>query len=192
MSALSRTPGLRVERLLLVESCERSDLERLIPNLGEMACRDTGIDLFSCTPGMPSGLGAGARAWRSYDAAGTSARWRMLRQLRRARHSAVAIPCTDSPLLGTWKIALALLLPARVLVTGDDGGAFWLSLRTWPKAAKLLFSRSGFVPSEIARRMAHVAFVPFGLCVLACFAAKVHLRQLIRTTSLAHRDGREE
>ena len=189
---LSPTADFRVERLLLVESCERSDLERLIPNLGEMACRDARIDLFSCMPGMPSGLGVGTRAWRSYDAAGTSERWRMLRQLRQARHAAVAIPCTDSSLLGTWKIVLALLLPARVMVTGGDGGAFWLGLRTWPKAAKLLISGRRLVPTELARRLAHAAFVPFGLCVLACFAAKVHLRQLIRATSLAHRDGRDK
>ena len=173
--------------MLLVESGPRSDSERLIPLLREAICGDVPIDLFTCLPDRPDGLGPDTRAWRSYDASSHAERWRMLLGIRRERHTAAAILCSDSPLLGVWKIVLAALLPAKILLVDAVDGFFWLDRRHWRKTVQLWVSRSGIRNPEFVRKVAHAAFLPFGLCVLLGFAAKVHLRRLLRATSMAHR-----
>ena len=176
--------------MLLVESGPRADAQRIVPVLREAVCGDAPIDLFTCLPDRPAGLGAGARAWRTYEVTNQSQRWKMLLGLRRERHAAAAILCSDSPLLGIWKIVLGAALPAKVLLVEGGSTFFWLDRGSLRKTARLAISRSGVCKPEFLRRLAHAAFLPFALCILLAFAAKVHLRRLIRATSMAQRtDG---
>ena len=185
-----RTSVPPIERMLLVESGPRADAQRLVPVLREAVCGTAPIDLFTCLPDRPSGLGRGSRTWRTYDATSHSERWSMLLGVRRQRHSAAAILCSDSPLLGIWKIVLAASLPAKVLLVDKGSALLWLDRGSWRKAARLAISRSGLCNPELVRRLAHAAFVPFALCILIPFAVKVHLRKLIRSTSMADRADR--
>ncbi len=166
--------------MLLIESGPRCDSLRLIPMLRHSVCGEAPIDLFTCLPDDPEGLGANARSWRTYNASTHSERWQLLLDLRRGRHGAVAILCSDSPLLAVWKLVLAAMLPAKVLLVDQSEGLFWLELAQWRKAARLAVSRSGIRNPELIRKVAHLAFLPFGLCVLVGFAAKVHLARLAR------------
>ena len=114
----------------------------------------------------------------------------MLMGLRRERHSVAAILCGNSPLLGIWKIVLAAFLPAKVLLVEEASTLVWLERGSCLRAARLGISRIGVSKPEFVRRLAHAAFLPFGLCILLPFATKVHLRRLIRSTSMTHRtDG---
>lgn len=173
--------------MLLIESGPRTDAQRLVPQLRESICGNAPIDLFTCLPDAPGGLGTDSRVWRTYYATSQSERWRMLLGLRRERHAAAAILCSDSPLLGVWKVVLAALLPAKILVVEQSDSFFWLDRDNWRKAMQLGISRSGVRNPEFLRKVAHLAILPFGLCVLVAFAAKVHLRRLLRAASVAHR-----
>ena len=176
-----------IERMLLVESGPRTDAQRLIPLLRESICGDAPIDLFTCLPDSPAGLGSDSRAWRTYRATRHSERWKMLRALRRERHRAAAILCCDSPLLGIWKIVLAALLPAKILLVEDGSTFYWMDRSNWRKALQLAVSRSGVKDPAFVRKLAQVALLPVGLCILLAFAAKVHLRRLLRATRVTQR-----
>lgn len=178
-----------IDRLLLVESGPRTDAQQLVPLLRESVCGNAPIDLFTCLPDAPSGLGDDARTWRSYEARNNAERWRMLLGLRRQRHAAAAILCGDSPLLATWKVALAALLPGKILLIDKVEGLVWLDRTHWRKALKLGISSSGLRNPEFMRKLAHAAFVPVGLPVLLIFAGKVHLRRLIRATRFTGRQN---
>lgn len=171
-----------IERMLLIESGPRSDALDLIPQLRASVCGAAPLDLFTCLPDDPDGLGASARRWRSFNAATHTERWRMLLELRRQRHAAATVLCSNSPLLALWKVALVLLLPAKILVVDKEQGQFWLDIAHWRQAARLAVSRSGVRNPEFLRAVANVAFLPIGLCILLAFAAKVHLAKLMRST----------
>ena len=177
-----------IERMLLVESGPRTDAQRLVPLLRQSICRDAPIDLFTCLPDSPSGLGSDSRVWRTNRATRHSERWKMLRALRRERHGAAAILCCDSPVLGIWKIVLATLLPAKILLVEDGSTFFWMDRGNWRKALQLAVSRSGIGDPAFIRRLAHLAILPFGLCILLAFAAKVHFRRLLRATRVTQRN----
>lgn len=176
-----------IDRLLLVESGPRTDVQQLVPLLRESVCGNAPIDLFTCLPDAPAGLGDDTRTWRSYEARNNAERWRMLLGLRRQRHAAAAILCGDSPLLATWKVALAALLPGKILLIDKVEGLVWLDRRHWRKALKLGISSSGLRNPEFIRKLSHAAFLPIGLPVLLVFAGKVHLRRLIRATRFTGR-----
>ena len=169
-----------IRRMLLVESGPRTDTEQLIGDLRSTICGDAPIDLFTCLPDDPIGLGTGYRAWRTFEADNHSARWKMLLGLRQERHTAAAIVCSNSPLLAGWKIVLAALLPAKILLI--DG-------RDWRETLRLGISRSGIRSPEFLRRALHVVILPFQLCLLLGFAAKVHLARMIRSTGPHDRSG---
>ncbi len=171
-----------IERMLLIESGPRSDALELIPQLRASVCGAAPLDLFTCLPDDPDGLGASARRWRSFNAATHTERWRMLLELRRQRHAAATVLCSNSPLLALWKVALILLLPAKILVVDKEQGHFWLDIAHWRQAARLAVSRSDVRNPEFLRAVANVAFLPIGLCILLAFAAKVHLAKFMRST----------
>ena len=179
-----------IDRMLLIESGPRADAQRLVPVLRESVCGNAPIDLFTCLPDAPSGLGSGTRVWRTYEATSHSERWEMLARLRRERHAAAAILCCGSPFLAIWKLVLAAALPAKILVAEKGKGFFWLDRGHWRKALRLGVSRSGIRNPELVRKAAHLAFLPFGLCILLAFAAKVHLRRAVRAVSMAPRGDR--
>ena len=169
-----------IDRLLLIESGPRGEVQHLIPALRAQVCGDAPIDLFTCLPDEPSGLGVGARAWRSFEAATNRERWRLLQVLRRERHPAAAILWGDSPLLAGWKLVMAALLPAKILLVTGHEDCFWLDRKHWRQALQLAVSRSGVRNPEFLRKVVHVAVLPFELCMLLGFAAKVHLARLAR------------
>lgn len=171
-----------IERLLLVESGPRADAERVVPFLRSAICGDAPIDLFTCLPSEPSGLGESSRAWRSYDASSNSERWQMLLSLRKQRHTAAAILCGESPLLAGWKLVLTILLPAKILFIDETEGSFWLDREHWRKAWRLGVLRSGIRSPETAHRLMQAAAFPFHLCLLLGFAAKVHIGRAMRAT----------
>ena len=178
-----------IRRMLLVESGPRTDTEQLIRDLRATICGDVPIDLFTCLPDDPTGLGAGYRTWRTFEAGNHSERWKMLLGLRQERHTAAAIVCSNSPLLAGWKIVLAALLPAKILLIDGRDGFFWLDRAHWRETLRLGISRSGIRSPEFLRRALQVAILPFQLCLLLGFAAKVHLTRLIRNTDSHDRSG---
>ncbi len=176
-----------IKRLLLVESGPRSEAEHLVSLLRESVCGNVPIDLFTCLAGEPAGLGEGSQTWRSYDASNNAERWSLFRSLRRERHAAAAILVGESPLLRTWKFALAGLLPAKILLVDQREGLVWMDRTHWRQVVRIAVSRSGVLNPDFLRKAAHVAALPVSLTILLGFAAKVHLARLIRKTRFTGR-----
>lgn len=176
-----------IQRLLLVESGPRADAQRLVPYLRSAVCGDAPIDLFTCLPSEPTGLGEGSRAWRSYDAQNYGERWKMLLELRKEKHTAVAILCGDSPVLAGWKLVMTVLLPAKIFFVDEVEGSFWLDREHWRKAWQLGILRSGIRSPEFAHRLMQIVAFPFHIWVLLGFAAKVHIGRVMRETAPTER-----
>ena len=171
------------DRVLLVESGPRAHAEDLIERLRSEVCPEGAIDLFTCLPDQPASLGQTSRAWRSYNAPTFTERWKTVRDLRSEGHGVVAILCSGTPILAGWKLALAALLPGRVLLADREQGLVWLSAKRWREAARLVSARSGLRDPAALRRAAHVAVLPFAVCFLLAFAAKAHISALARSAS---------
>ena len=167
--------------MLLVESGPRTDTEQVIRDLRSTVCGDVPIDLFTCLPDDPIGLGVGYRAWRTFEAGNHFERWKLLLGLRQEKHTAAAIVCSNSPLLAGWKVVLAALLPAKILLIDGRDGSFWLDREHWRETLRLGISRSGVRSPEFLRRALQIATFPFQLCLLLGFAARVHLARLFRS-----------
>ncbi len=155
--------------------------------LRESVCGNAPIDLFTCFTDEPAGLGEGSRTWRSFNAANNADRWNLLRSLRRERHTAVAILTGESPLLRTWKVALAGLLPAKILLVDAHEGLVWIDRTHWRQVLRIAITQSGVLRPDFLRKAAQVGVLPVSLIVLLGFAAKVHLARLIRTTRFSAR-----
>ena len=106
----------------------------------------------------------------------------MLLGLLQEKHTAAAIVCSNSPLLAGWKVVLAAMLPAKILLIDGREGFIWLDRAHWRETLRLGVSRSGIRNPAFLRRALHVGILPFQLCLLLGFAAKVHLARLIRST----------
>ncbi len=169
-----------VTRVLLIESGPRDLCQLLIPRLQTALGEDVPIDILTCLPENPDGLGDDAATWRTLDAAGTSERWAMLRTLRRARHPVAAMLCADDAIMGPWRFALLLMLRARFLIVNENADFFWLDRGNAGTTLKFLLTRMGLRDPFAARTLALLAVFPFTLAYLLLFAARVHIRRALR------------
>ena len=86
-------------------------------------------------------------------------------------------------------MVLAGLLPGRILLADKGRRLITLDARHWREAAALAVSRSGLRNPAVLRRLAHAAALPFTICFLLAFAAKVHIGALLRTAASSSDDG---
>lgn len=173
-----RTPP--VTRVLLIESGPRDLCQRLIPRIRERFGDDLTIDLLSCLPDDPPGLGGGATVWRTLDATGASKRWGMLRMLRRTRHPVAAMLCADDAIMGPWRFALLAMLRAKFLIVNENADFFWLDRGNVGAILQLLLSRTGLGEPFAARTLVRLMAFPFTFAYLLIFAARVHIVRALR------------
>jgi hypothetical protein len=169
-----------VTRVLLIESGPRDLCQRLIPRLRTALGASVPIDVLTCLPDNPEGLGDDAIAWRTLDAASASERWALLRTLRGERHPVVAMLCADDAIMGPWRFALLLMLRAKFLIVNENADFFWLDRGNAGTTLKFLLTRMGLRDPFAARTLARLAVFPFTLAYLLLFAARVHIRRALR------------
>ena len=180
-----RPPALT--RMLLVESGSRQILESGIPRFRAVFGDQIPMDLLTCLPGLPQALDA-ATTWvsRVTDCRSTGGRWRLLRELRARRYPVLGIICSDEPVMTPWKLAAALLLPAKVVVFNENADFFWVDWRHRKALRQFVLFRAGLLEDDAVRKLAHIAAFPFILVYLLLYAGYVHL---IRAFRLVRRKG---
>ena len=180
-----------ITRILLIESGPRSAAEAVLPRLRQAFGQDAPIDLLTCLADDPVDLHAagnrGGQVWRVIDYPADAARWRLLKEIRAARHSVVAVLCAGVGIMAPWRRAALLLLPAKFLAVNEHGDFFWLDYAHAGHLTRLLLNRAGLEGDSAARTLAGLLIFPFTLAYLLAYAFYVHVVRLGRIALGLHR-----
>ncbi len=181
MRYFSRNSPRETHRVLLVESGPRELVTRFLPVLRKVCGEAVEVDVFSCLPLPGEEYEAPIRDfYQSQDFRGRLQRADLIRRLRANGYQVVVIFCANSPLLLRWKWALALRLPAKVLIANENADCFWLDAAHWRQAKSMLAERSGLRGSGFFRMLAQLFLFPWVLLYLLLFALFVHGRSRLR------------
>ena len=126
MSCVFRPVGVEMSHVLLVESGPAALAERFLAHLyaSHPAQR---VDLLTCVEGEPIGLQLDRGSVTNVQLyRGFAARRALIRDFARAGYGVVAIFCTGHNIMTRWKWAIAVRVPAKVLIVNENGDYFWL------------------------------------------------------------------
>ena len=103
-------------RILLVESGSRELLEKAIPTIRTFWDGITPpIDVLTCFPGVPEGIGDDGQIYRVADYPGPE-RKKLLRELKDKGYAIMGIVCSEEAILFKWKCLIVASVPAKMLV----------------------------------------------------------------------------
>jgi hypothetical protein len=156
------------ERVLLVESGSRWILEKAWERMRAIF-PGARYDLCTCFPGEPAPGGC-QRVFRVTEAGGLTGKLRMLLAMRRAAAPIAALLFTTEPILRTWKLALLLLLPSKLLIVNENADFFWLDRSNLGVIRQFMAVRAGVGGAEFLRSAFRIAVFPFVLIFLAISA----------------------
>jgi hypothetical protein len=161
-------------RILLVESGSRELLEKAIGSVRTFwDGRTPPIDLFTCFPGVPEGIGDDGQIYRVADYPGPE-RQKLLQELKVRGYAVMGIVCSDELILNKWKWLIAASVPAKLLVINESGDCFWCDRHNWAAIRQFIASRSGVTGATVLRSILQVAVFPVTFLSLVVFAAGAH------------------
>ncbi|MDZ7639206.1 MAG: hypothetical protein U5J83_13305 [Bryobacterales bacterium] len=170
-----------MRRVLLVESGPRALTERFLPVLRQVCGNAVEVDVFSCLPMPETGALPGTRNfYRSQQHAGRAGRTAFVKSLRAEGYQGLVLLCANSPMLLRWKWALALQLPAKVLIANENADCYWLDIAHWRNAKSMVAERFGLRGTASFRMLGELLAFPFVLFYLLLFALVVHSRRALR------------
>ena len=138
------------------------------------------IDVVTCYPGSPAGLGDGSSVFRVSDYQGRQGRRRLLEALRLRGYTASAIVCSAEPILTKWKWWIAARLPVKVVVINENCDWFPIDRWHWRTLLRFFLFRAGLSGGDTVGSLGRFIAFPFMLLYLLAFAAWVHARRLVR------------
>ena len=166
------------ERVLLVESGLRSAAELFLQDLYRDD-RLTRVDVLTCYGSPPQSFDS--TKGQVFFTHQTQSRSELFRQLRQANYSATCLLCTGDDIMTKWKWAIALRVPAKVMIVNESADTFWLDRGHLHDLKQMAHDRVGITRLMLIRFLWQVLAFPFTLLVLLSFAAFVHTRRLWRT-----------
>jgi hypothetical protein len=170
-------------RILLVESGTRELLERAIPTIRTFwNGRTPPIDLFTCFPGVPEGIGDDGHIYRVRDYPGPE-RKKLLLEMKGRGYAVMGIVCSEEPILFKWKCMIAAGVPAKMLVINESGDCFWADRNNWAAIRQFIASRSGITGATVLRSILQFAALPVTLPWLVLFAAGAHTMRAVNRFS---------
>jgi len=138
------------------------------------------IDVVTCYPGSPAGLGDGSAVFRVSDYQGRAGRRRLLGELRSRGYSAGAIVCSAEPIMTKWKWWIAANLPVKILVINENCDWFPIDRAHWRTILRFVLFRAGLSGGDTIGSLGRFIAFPFMLLYLLAFAAWIHVRRLVR------------
>jgi len=161
-------------RILLVESGTRELLEKAIPSIRTFWGGITPpIDVLTCFPGVPEGIGDDGEIYRVTDYPGPE-RKRLLRELKGKGYAVMGLVCSEEPILFKWKCLIAASVPAKLLVINESGDCFWADRNNWTAIRQFIASRSGITGATVLRSILQTAALPVTFLWLVFFTAGAH------------------
>ncbi len=185
-------------RVLLIESGPRELAERVLPKLRDAFGANTAIDLLTCLPTDPAqlspdqGVYEGAcesapesvpesiKVWRVSKYADDAARWGLLREIRGRRHGVAVILCAGDGIMGPWRTAALVLLPAKFLLVNENADYFWIDLAHGDHLIRFWLQRAGLLDESVANTIVQYLALPLTFTYLCLYAAGVHFVRLCR------------
>ncbi len=134
------------------------------------------IDLVTCFPTAPDGV---ATVYNVNEYRGRKRRLALARELRARGYAIAGIVCSNEALLKTWKWALAVAIPAKLLIINENGDWFWLDRGHLGHISRFVKHRAGLADAGIVRAFARVVVFPFTLSYLLLYAAAAHFRRAL-------------
>ena len=185
-------------RVLLIESGPRELAECVLPKLRAAFGADTAIDLLTCLPTDPAqlnpdqGAGEGAResagqsvpesikVWRVSKYADDASRWGLLREIRGRRHGVAVILCAGDGIMGPWRTAALVLLPAKFLLVNENADYVWIDRAHGDHLIRFWLQRAGLLDESAANTIVQYLALPLTFTYLCLYAAGVHFVRLCR------------
>lgn len=169
------------ERVLLVESGSRQLFEDMLSGFYDWH-PDMRADLVTCYAGLPGNYRpTQGRVYRVGDYPDSKTRKDLYRELASNRYNIVVVICAGQPIMTKWKWALALRLPAKLLVLNENCDYFWFDRGHSSIISHFILYRAGLSGARAVPTIARILVFPFTLLYLVLFAATVHLRRKLRT-----------
>ncbi len=162
------------ERVLLVESGLRSAADLFLQDLYQDE-RLTRVDVLTCYGSPPQSFDpAKGQVFFTHQ---TQSRSALFRQLSRSGYSATCLLCTGDDIMTKWKWAVALQVPAKVMIVNESADTFWLDRGHLRELKQMAHDRVGITRLMLVRLLWQALAFPFILLFLSSFAAAVHLRR---------------
>lgn len=180
MRLVFRPIGVAMSRVLVVESGPRPLAERFLAHLyaSHPAQR---VDLMTCLEGEPASLQRDRGSVTNVlSHRGFAARRALIRDFARARYDVVAILCSGHKIMTRWKWAVALGVPAKVLIVNENADYFWLDSGNVANMRAMLKQRLNWSVAPSPRLFFELLASPFVLLYLLVYAGWIHSRRALR------------
>lgn len=180
MRLVFRAVGVAMSRVLVVESGPRPLAERFLAHLyaSHPAQR---VDVLTCVEGDPAGLQPDrGSVTRVHLHRGFTARRALIRDFARSSYDVVAILCTGHNIMTRWKWAVALGVPAKVLIVNENADYFWLDSGNFANLLAMLKQRLNWRVTASPSLFFELLASPFVLLYLLAYSAWIHSRRALR------------
>ena len=180
MRFVFRPVGVAMGRVLVVESGPRTLSERFLSHLYSHHPAER-VDLLTCFEGQPAALELDRGSITSVvPHQGFSARRALIRKLARSGYDVVAIFCTGQGIMARWKWAVALGVPAKVLIVNENADYFWLDSGNFRNMRAMLRQRLNWRMAASPSLIFELLAYPFVMLFLLAYAGWIHSRRLLR------------
>jgi hypothetical protein len=181
MRLFLRPSGVAMDSVLFIESGSRALAERFLTHLytSHPAQR---VDVLTCYEGAPSSFDPSRGTVISiHSASGFSGRRQLITALARNGYSVVSILCSGEPIMTRWKWALALRVPAKLLVVNENVDYFWFDRGNFGSMRAMVKHRFGMHTVSSPQLAISALLFPFIFLYLLAYAGWIHTRRLLRS-----------
>src|SRR5271157_4254954 len=181
MRLFFRPRGVAMDRVLFIESGSRALAERFLIHLytSHPAQR---VDILTCYAGEPSSFDPSRGSVISiHSVNGFSGRRQLITALARGGYSVVGILCSGEPIMTRWKWAVALRVPAKLLVVNENVDYFWFDRGNLGSMRAMLKHRFGVHTVSSPQLVISAIVFPFVFLYLLAYAGWIHTRRLLRS-----------
>ncbi len=170
-----------MDRVLFIESGSRVLAERFLTHLyaSHPAQR---VDLLTCYAGAPSSFDPSRGSVISiHGTGGFAGRRQLITGLARNGYSVVSILCSGEPIMTRWKWAVALRVPAKLLVVNENVDYFWFDRGNLASMRAMVKHRFGVQTVSSPQLVISAVLFPFVFLYLLSYACWIHTRRLLRS-----------
>src|SRR5689334_3960384 len=169
------------ERVLVIESGPREITEKFVRHAYDVhGCRQ--LDVLTCYGTAPDAFEAGrGNLICVTNPEIARKRTRTAVAIARSRYNVVAILCTGSPVLRNWKLLIASLTPAKLVLVNEHGDYFLFDYWHRNAALSMLFRRLDFAGALRLELVGEVLWFPITVAYLASYAAVLHVKRFFNT-----------
>jgi hypothetical protein len=165
------------ERVLLVESGLRSAADLFLQDMYQDG-RLRRLDVLTCYGSAPPSFDpARGEIFFTHQ---TQSRTELFRRLSGAGYSSTCLLCTGDDIMTKWKWAVALRVPAKVMIVNESADTFWLDRGHLRELKQMTHDRVGITRLMLVRLLWQIVAFPFVLLALLSFAAVAHTRRAWR------------